>query len=175
MKPVNFTFLCVAYVLLVMLILPGVRRNIEEYAGKKVEMLDMKIAYSAEEAFQIFDSYTSQGRGIYLLAELSAGFVYPMVYGLLYGSLIFFLANRRPFKGLVGHAFLLPYTTMILAWLESTFLVSAIIAYPSKSIFIIQVSSCFSLLKWSSIVIVLLIIMILAIYNFLSLMRIIKL
>jgi hypothetical protein len=157
-KPLNFGLLLGIYLLIAGLILPNVIKNIEELAGHPIEILDLQIfGYSPQRAFEILDNQSKQGREVYMAAELSADIVYPFIYSILFSSILFFFVKKvnlleKPF----GKVIFLPFLTLALDWIENVFIVSILINYDSHPTNLVTIASIFTLLKWSSIGLILL-------------------
>jgi hypothetical protein len=92
-----------------------------------------------------------------MAAELSADIVYPFIYSILFSSILFFFVKKvnlleKPF----GKVIFLPFLTLALDWIENVFIVSILINYDSHPTNLVTIASIFTLLKWSSIGLILL-------------------
>ena len=157
-KPLNFGLLLGIYLLIAGLILPNVIKNIEDLAGHPIEVLDLQIfGYSPQRAFEILDNQSKQGREVYMAAELSVDVVYPFIYSLLFSNILFFFVKKanlleKPF----GKIIFIPFIALLMDWIENGFIVSTLINYDSHPTNLVTIASVFTLLKWSSISLILL-------------------
>jgi hypothetical protein len=112
------------------------------------ELLDVRLYYSAQEAFQAMKDYGPEGREIYQ-HFLVADFVFAPLYGLAFSLLLTLLA-----RALFGPASswsrlnLLPIGIALIDWLENTCLFLLLIRYPGQNVFIGTASGIATLAKW---------------------------
>jgi hypothetical protein len=117
--------------------------------GVPFRPLDLRLSYSADEAYTAIGSLTPDARRLYAIVELSVDIVYPIVY-----SLLFFLLIRR----LIGssaapprwleRATLIPFVTMFFDWLENVGIVAMIAQFPDGLERLAPFSSAITTLKW---------------------------
>ena len=66
-------------------------------AGAQAKPLDLLFSYTTETAYSMIESYGSQGRQAYVIAQLTADTLYPIAYA-LFLSLAMIYVFRRAFE-----------------------------------------------------------------------------
>ncbi len=167
LKPFHFGGLCVVFLLFVGFILPSVEENIEAFAGKNIEILDLQMGFSVKKGFEILEMYSPRGREIYLLAEISADIMYPLVYSFLLASILFFLVKKAKltetkFKNLI----FLPFMVQLFDYVENIFIVSTLIYFEQQPSTSLQIAALANALKWATMGLLILTLFILTILIF---------
>ena len=117
-------------------------------AGNGGELLDMRLYYSAQEAFREMDRYGARGRAVYL-RFLSVDFLFALTYGLAFSLLL-----TRLTRALFGPASswsrlnLLPIGIALMDWLENCCLLLMLIRFPEQNVFIGTAAGIATLAKW---------------------------
>lgn len=115
--------------------------------------LDLQFSYSPEKAYQLLAQYSVQELKMYRILELTGDVIYPIVYGFFLSLLIF---KFRKNSLLV----LIPLLAIVADLFENTGIVILISSLPKQLNTVASITSIFSSLKWSLIVISILLIVI---------------
>jgi hypothetical protein len=119
------------------------------------QLLDLKLYYNAAEAQEMIHSYGSDGRTIYINGILWLDYLYPIVYSLLLIFIIFRLGSNTKLS-------VIPLPAIIFDYLENSSIVWMLYKYP-ETYSIGNISGIFTLLKWSFVIISILVIIVLVI------------
>ncbi len=117
--------------------------------------LDLQFSYSPEKAYQLLANFSSEELKNYMLVELTLDVAYPVIYGLLLAFLIFKLSQKTALA-------ILPIIVLFLDYLENIGIVTLIHYYPQKLTTIATITSLFTSLKWSLVVVSVVVILVLA-------------
>lgn len=118
--------------------------------------LDLQFSYSPEKAYQLLANFSPDELKKYMLVELTVDVAYPVVYALLLSFLIFKLSQKTALA-------MLPIIVLFLDYLENIGIVTMIHYYPQKLTSIANVTSLFTSLKWSLVVVSIVLILVLAV------------
>lgn len=119
------------------------------------QLLDLKLYYNAAEAQEMIHSYGFDGRTIYINGILLLDYLYPIVYSLLLIFIIFRLGSNIKLS-------VIPLPAIIFDYLENSSIVWMLYKYP-ETYGIGNISGIFTLLKWSFVIISILLIIVLLI------------
>ena len=114
--------------------------------------LDLQFAYTPERAYELMDSYSDEAREQYVMGEITKDVAYPVVYT-LFMSLTLMLLYPTNWK-----LAWLPYVIFLADMLENTGIVTMLLNYPAQLTMVAWATSIFSTIKWSLVLIVVLII-----------------
>ncbi len=110
--------------------------------------LDLQFAYTPEQAYELISSYSEDNRHRYMIAEMTTDIVYPIVYTLFLSlTLLLIFPNR-------GKIALIPYIIFIADMLENTGIVTMLYQYPKELYTVALITSVFSTIKWSIVMVV---------------------
>jgi len=131
--------LSIAFLAFNLLIFPSFAADIVA-VSQGTNVLDLKPWYSPDEALQCINAYGPEGRRIYLWAEWTADFLYPPIYSLLFGGLLFRLGG--------GKWSLLAVFSWLFDWTENVLITLMLVMYPAFNPVVAQVAAFFTTLKW---------------------------
>lgn len=141
-------FLVGVVVVFVMFIMPSL-------AGKEGAVpIDLQFAYTPEQAYELIDSYSDEVRSTYAFGEMTVDVVYPIAYTLLLSVTLMLLYPQN------WKLAWLPYVIFASDMLENTGIVTMLYSYPAKLITVAWITSGFSTIKWSLVLLVLVIILV---------------
>ena len=112
---------------------------------------DAEIYYTYHQLFQLFDSYGEAGRKIYLQLQV-IDMVYPVVYSLLLAGILMALYKQSRFE----HVVFIPFIAAVFDYTENILLRSSLLAFPAMDDTLVQIAAIATLLKWSLLVLSLL-------------------
>jgi len=102
------------------------------YTGGDVNILDMEMYYTAEQAYQRFAMFGQQGRAAYLMI-LTGDLIYPVLLGCFLSIAITLLFRRvTPATGNWHMLNLLPAANMLADYLENIMLLTLLVNYPTQ-------------------------------------------
>jgi hypothetical protein len=102
---------------------------------------DLLLFYTAEEIYQLIDSYGSQGREVYIKGMFTLDFIYPFIYSVML-SLLLFRATKTPAISL------LPFSILFLDIFENITLLTIVYNFPIRMNLIASAAGVITLLKW---------------------------
>ena len=138
------------------------------FENEELEILDVRLWYSAEDVFELFQSLGNQGRAIYLNQVAVIDMIYPLVYGFLLFLIIRLLSNRYLFFKQHSVFVYFPLIAASADILENLNTVLMLYLFPKVIDILCVIGSIFSLSKWFLVVFSLLIII------FMPLLQVIK-
>jgi hypothetical protein len=109
--------------------------------GEHAVMLDTQIGYHAGDVYAVIGNYSDAMRQRYILSEITLDLVFPLVYTFMFAFMIQLLYRR-------GRLALFPFTALIADLLENTGLVTMMVLWPEKLLWLAAATSFFSALKW---------------------------
>jgi hypothetical protein len=141
----SFAFL---YLLFAAGILPRVEKAMKAGSGG-TGPIDLRFAYSPDEAYRMVESYGEDGRRRYALVEVTLDVLYPMTYATLLGLLLTFAYHRvvQPDHPL-RKARLLPYAVMLVDYGENAGIVTMLLRYPARYRALAWLTCGFTITKW---------------------------
>ena len=134
-------------------VMPKGTQTIWQICGKKVEILDLQFNYTPERARAILSEYNEAGRDFAAKFSLIGDTLYPIVY-----TFLFLIMASWLFKSLAAYGFriryvhLLPLLVMIADYCENAGIITMLKAYPGFSDTLVIITSFFTSLKWSLLV-----------------------
>jgi hypothetical protein len=128
------------------------------WAGGRIEAIssgvgpiDLLFSYTPDQAYEMVEAYGEEGRSFYAAIELTADVIYPLVIFLLFGSLLAYFTSRAfPADSPVQKFVALPVLGLVTDYLENIGIVSALLTYPSRLDTLVQFANVFTMLKWLS-------------------------
>jgi hypothetical protein len=106
-----------------------------------VGVIDILPWYSPEEALQRLNVYGVEGRKLHLIATWTGDLVYPAIYSLFFGAIIYRLGGN--FWALLG------VYSCIIDWFENIAISVMLVQFPTFNASIAQVSAILTGVKWS--------------------------
>lgn len=120
-------------------------------ALQQTSMLDTRLSYSPAKAYQALEAYGPAGRAQYVRTTALLDFLFPVVYGLLLSLLAARgLACAFPGAPRVGWLALLPFAALLFDWLENGCILALLLSYPRQLDGLAGAAGAFTLLKWIS-------------------------
>ncbi len=110
--------------------------------------LDLKFAYTPQQAYQLIDSYSEETRQQYMVGEMTKDLAYPVVY-----TLFMSISLMRLFPGKWKLAWS-PYTIFFFDILENIGIITLLLNYPNKLTTVAWFTSVFTSSKWVMVLIV---------------------
>ncbi|MCH2045170.1 MAG: hypothetical protein MK212_13730 [Saprospiraceae bacterium] len=126
------------------------------HADFELMPLDLLMGYTPEEAYAQIEAYGAGGRLAYIITALSLDILYPVVYSLLLTMLLIILLQHGAPKlvgGLYKYTFV-PFIVAVADLLENICISILLLAYPSKLSFLVYISSVFTFVKWTLILVI---------------------
>jgi hypothetical protein len=135
--------------LFALVIVPNFQNRLEALSGG-VSLLDLRLAYSPEQARAMLAAYGAAGRPLYRSFAATGDIVYPVVYATLFALLVswLFLRGFGP-ASRWRRLNVLPFAAMLFDWLENAAIIAMLKAYPDVPDSLIRLGSAFTGLKWA--------------------------
>lgn len=154
------SILIVLFLVLFLVVFPLATAQLASYSGG-VRLVDSLYSYSPAEVYGMIAAYGDQGRPFYILTTLTADLLFPLDYAFLLALLIV-ATYRRAFPGgrMARPMSLFPFLTALADLLENACLVTLLAGYPGQLIFIAQAGSFFTTVKWSFLIISLVLVLV---------------
>ncbi len=117
---------------------------------EKVVPIDLQFAYTPKQAYALIDTYSDETRSTYARGEMTFDVAYPIVYTLFMSVTLMLL---YPNKWKIAW---LPYVVFGADMLENTGIIVMLWSYPTQLTLIAWITSIFSTIKWTLVLVVLL-------------------
>ena len=128
--------------------LPFSSPTIEEHSGG-VPILDMRMSYTPEEAYQLFTALGTAGRQAHRILHLVPDMLFPICYSLAFAfTSAWFLVRLLPLDHPLQWLSLTPLISSLADILENLSLVMSSLAYPSPIDWLVQVASLLTKIKF---------------------------
>ena len=128
--------------------LPFSTPTIEEHSGG-VPILDMRMSYTPEEAYQLFSALGIAGRQAYRTLHLVPDMLFPISYALLFAFTgAWFLVRLLPLEHPLQWLILTPLISGLADILENLSLVVSGLVYPNRIDWLAQVASLLTKVKF---------------------------
>ena len=128
--------------------LPFSAPTIEEHSGG-VPILDMRMSYTPEEAYQLFSALGIAGRQAYRTLHLVPDMLFPISYALLFSFTgAWFLVRLLPLEHPLQWLILAPLISGLADILENLSLVVSGLVYPNRMDWLVQVASLMTKIKF---------------------------
>lgn len=134
------------FILFLVLVLPKVSAYTAVTIGGSGSP-DTDLMYSAEDLYQIAESYGPEGRRLYVVIRWTFDLVWPLVYGGFLVALSISLTSKRRHL-LVRKVYLLPLMAMFFDYMENTLVTLVMVGYPNEYTVLGTLASYASLMKW---------------------------
>lgn len=116
------------------MVFPWVAEEMNRFAGKEVEALDINPGFSPPEAYSFLESLGAEGRAFYQKVELTIDIAYPLVYGLFIVALLqLLLKGVFPKNSFLQKLALLGFLGSVFDILENTCIAVLIQLYPQPN------------------------------------------
>ncbi len=126
-------------------------------------ILDSRLGYTFTEANHLFTVLGEQGRQLYTTLQV-LDLIFPLGYGIsMTLALTGIITKLFPEGHSMEKTILIPIFAMIFDYLENITIAALIASYPNLSPLVVNIANIFTLLKWSSIILALALLAILAI------------
>ncbi len=117
----------------------------------KIGVPDLHFGFTPETLYRIFENYGPDGRKFYLMTEVFADSIYPLVYT-LFDILLLSLVLRRMFPE--GNPWrllnLLPLSTLLFDYLENAFILKVLLNFPEHNDMAARLACMAQYGKWGS-------------------------
>ena len=128
--------------------LPFTTPTIEAHSGG-IPILDMRLSYTPEEAYQLFTALGTAGRQAYRTLHLVPDMLFPIGYGLVFAfTSTWFLVRLQPLDHPLQWLSLTPLISGLADVLENLSLVISSLAYPSRIDWLVRVASLLTKIKF---------------------------
>lgn len=153
-----FFIALVGYLLMGAVVMPLCAKLISDVAGKPTEILDLQFGgYTKERAQNIIAAYGDEGRALVVKVSAIADSIYPIAYTFFFVITIAWIYKAGNRHGVVyNHLHLFPFLIMVVDYCENFFLIRMIGEFPNLSERTVLIASFFTNVKWSMVVILLL-------------------
>ena len=123
-----------------------------------IKPLDLHFSYSPDQAYEYLAALGAKGRDAYTRMLLTSDLAFPVVYSLAL-SVALMLVLRKPLPPANMYLCLFPYMIVIADWFENLSLVMVARKFPERADATVSYASSFTSLKWTLIVLTVLILL----------------
>jgi hypothetical protein len=123
-----------------------------------IKPLDLHFSYSPEQVYEHLAALGAQGRDAYMRMLLTSDMAFPVIYSMTL-SVALMLVLRRPFPLANVQLCLFPFMIVIADWFENLSLVMVTRKFPERADVIASYASSFTSLKWTLIVLTVIILL----------------
>ena len=125
-------------------------------------ILDSRLGYTFAEANHLFTVLGEQGRQLYTTLQV-LDLIFPLGYGIsMTLALTGIITRLFPEGHSMEKTILIPILAMIFDYLENITIATMIASYPNLSPLVVNIANIFTLLKWSCIILALVLLVVLA-------------
>lgn len=155
---------------LVSILFPAVLFPLHKIGDSK--LLDLHFSYSSVQVYEHLAALGEEGRNAYICMALTSDLVFPICYSLVLSvALIMVLKNLFPPACRFRYLCLFPFLIVIFDWCENLSLAYITNVFPKPVGWIINFSSFFTSLKWSLVLLSVMMLFIVIIIQIISLKR----
>ena len=144
MIPFNWLLILLLFILFLIFNLYLFPKSFKEFENFKMKPLDLKLGYNKDYVLVLFEKLGENGRQQYKKALWTLDFIYPMIYNALLVLLLKTLIQNPDYQWLMY----LPFTIMILDYIENSNTTYFINRYPKMSEKHVAFASVVTVLKW---------------------------
>ena len=138
----------VIFLLFTALVLPGQTSRSEAVTGEATSP-DMSFYYTADELYQLADSYGEEGRAAYIRARFTFDLLWPLVYGFFLSTAISWtFRNAFSRESKLQLANTVPILGVLFDYLENISTSIVMARYPSPTAVLDGLASVFTMVKW---------------------------
>jgi hypothetical protein len=112
------------------------------FADLDGNILDTRLYYNGEDAYQTIESYGTDNRQTYIHGTLLLDFTYPLVYSLLLTMVIVKLAGKT-------RLMYLPFGILLLDYLENILIITLLASFPTRLELVAQFAGMATGIKWA--------------------------
>lgn len=141
-KPRNVLMLLVLFVVFTGGIMPSMEDDIKALSGG-VGVIDLEFFYTPQQVKAMLDTYGSEGRHLYLIAQWTVDLIFPIIAGLFFATALVALNGRRWWW--IGL-----WVTLV-DWTENVWITWMLLDEQGFSVQIAWLSCSFTVLKWAGI------------------------
>jgi len=139
------------YIMMAALVMSEGATQIKKLSGKDLDPLDLFFSYSPAIVYPLLEEYGENGRAFYALFEMTADAVYPIIYTLLFCSLIGYAWKSFILKKFqLALLIFTPFLVLVFDYAENTCIVVLLKNYPTQIDWLVNLSSIFTSSKWIS-------------------------
>lgn len=138
----NVLLLLLLFVAFSAFIMPAMEADIKALSGG-VGVLDLSFFYTPQTAQSMLAAYGPEGIRLYIWAQWSVDFIYPIICGTLFATCLCWAGARNWW-------FLGPLLT-VADWTENVFITILLVQYPAFSPETAWVACFFTVIKWSTV------------------------
>jgi len=122
-------------------IMPSLEADIKALSGG-VGVIDLEFFYTPEKALSMLSTYGPEGIRLYLFAQWTVDFVFPVIGGLFFATCLLWIgAKRWWWLGLL---------ITFADWIENIFITILLVQFPDFSPSIALMSCVFTMFKWGT-------------------------
>lgn len=152
MRGRNVLLFLVLYIIMVTLVMSRGAAQIKILAGEELDALDLYFSYNSSEVYPLLEAYGEKGRQYYAQFEMTADAVYPIIYTLLLCALIgytwkAFILRKNQFSFII----FVPFLVFLFDYAENSCIIGLLKNYPTQIDWLVNLSSIFTTLKWTSV------------------------
>ena len=149
-EKVSWRMVIIATVLFIMFI-AFVLPKVSEYSAAAIgvaESPDTALIYTAQDLYELAESYGEAGRSTYILLRWTFDVAWPLVYAFFVMTLTMQLAKSIQHRRWPQYLYLIAFWGMVFDYLENLGTTVVMARYPLESGLIAELTPFFSLLKW---------------------------
>lgn len=141
--------LLILYLLFPLYVLKQGEEKLIQYAGQN-PVLDLKLYYSADEAYSCLESLGPEGRMYYGFFEKIVDPIYMIMYSLLLVFSVAFLVRKRKMEAKWQALVFLPFLVGLMDFAENACIIRMLQEFPKRNYMLVNIGSAFTTLKWVS-------------------------
>lgn len=146
----TFLLLLVLYLFLSGFLLKNAEMKVNHLAGKNIGVIDLTIGFDIDRTLVMVKEYGAEARRQYLLTTATLDVAYPIVYACLFSITLILLYREKLQSWMLSIVWL----NMLLDLLENITIILMLSSFPDQSRSIAAACEVFKLLKWVSLALI---------------------
>lgn len=159
----------VIFLLFLAFVLPRVSQYTKDNVGESSP--DLSFFYSADDLYEMAETYGIEGRRIYVMLRFTFDLVFPILFTLFLTALLARMLDAFPAESRIRNLIFIPIGGALFDYLENIGAAIVVGRFPAESDVIAHITPYFTLLKWLLISISFLLIVILIVYRIIKLIN----
>ena len=144
----NVLIFLVLFLLFEVAILPLAGARLGSYSGG-LGPIDLTFGLSPAQTYDYLTAYGPDGRSTYVIIELTADLLFPIVYGLFFSLAVALLYQRAfPADSPMQRLALAPLAGTLLDYLENIGIITMLLSYPADLSVVAAITAVFTIGKW---------------------------
>ena len=133
---------------------PHFVKELKALAPDAAGPIDLEFSYSPDKVYQMIETYSEEGRTLYIKSTLGIDVPYPVIYTITYILLLLLLFKKVfPTNERIHPWALLPLIIFVADMLENTGIILMLKNFPERLDTVARIGSVFTSIKWTFVIV----------------------